>query len=118
MTAPVTYPIGTTQIAYTVLFDLDYSGEVKISIVPALDGGQQTRYAHCDRVALIDGQLRTYQLGDAITHVDGSPFQPGVYKLIVAAAGYPTVELPFEIRGVTHIFLPVIQNGGSKPVDQ
>ena len=50
---------------------------------------------------------RTYQLGDVITHVDGSPFQPGVYKLIVAAAGYPTIEMPFEIRGVTHIFLPL-----------
>ncbi len=93
---PVTYPTGTVQIAFQVVFDVSQFQTFSASITPGF--GVTTLIQNCNKYVVYQGQVRQSQLGATISRPGGLPLPPNTYTLNVSTNGHPTVHIPFEIR--------------------
>jgi len=95
---PITYPPGTTQIAFQVVFDVtrfqSFSARIDESFGGTILG------TSCNKYTVIGGSVRQSQLGATIARVDGAPLQSGTYylKLFFDGNQQPALVVPFEIQ--------------------
>ena len=96
--SPITYPAGTTQIAYQVVFDVTQFQTFHASIDKGF-GGPITSES-CNKYVIYQGKVRQSQLGKKIRRTDGSPLRPDTYTLSIYIDGsqQPTLQIPFEIE--------------------
>jgi photosystem II stability/assembly factor-like uncharacterized protein len=95
--APLTYPVGTSQIAFQIMVDVAMVQSVNISIDKSFGG--VTLAQGCNKYTVYQGQPRQVQWGSTIRRADNAPLPPDTYtmSIFINGSSQPNLQIPFTI---------------------
>jgi plastocyanin len=96
LTSPISYPAGSTNIAYQIGINYPQVNHIQVSLVGSA-GGDLTGET-CSSYAVVSGQLYLARAGGIIRRSDGQALNPGTYQLRIRLNRSQTVDMPFTVR--------------------
>lgn len=96
LTSPISYPAGSTQIAYQIGLNYPQVNHIEVSLVGS-PGGSVTGET-CSSYAVVSGQLYLARAGGVLRRSDGQPLSAGAYQLRIRLNRSQTIDMPFEVR--------------------